>query len=333
MPDYCLIAGLGCAALSSIFYSIYRSKNGELQNLQNAVRLEIGPELVKKLQESENNTIPYGAITGEALPKRPSDVLRSPYVPDLYSLVQKVKTFELKSEWSESTRVWFDVKKLINTVAQAVPFNLHANDMSVVVTEPLSASNLELQNVYDRFEPLTHNTTHSIIQWASGEKTKGFQTVEEVLPIGTTLVGIGKISLSKDRIILSPPDNGKSYYLSQLTIDALMRNAQSNKKFWKILSITLAFGGGILLCIALYRYFKKRKERLETEEFFRTLNEGGGFDTEIAGETCVVCLDRPRNVVILDCGHICACRECAEQVTECPVCRRNIARLLPIYRS
>lgn len=227
----------------------------------------------------------------------------------------------------------FDVKKLINTVAQAVPFNLHANNTSVLVTEPLSARDLELQNVYDRFDPIAPNTTHSILQWASGEKTKGFQSVEEVLPIGTTLIGIGKITLSKSGIVLSPPDNGKPYFLSQLTIDALMRNAQSNKKLWKILSITLAFGGGILLCIALYRYFKKRRERLEQEAFFRTLNEGQGFDTEITGESCVICLDRPRNVVILDCGHICACRECAEQVTECPVCRRNIARLLPIYRS
>ena len=226
----------------------------------------------------------------------------------------------------------FDVKKLINTIAQSVPFNLNANSTSVLVTEPLAARELELQNVYDRFQPLTPNTTHSILQWASGEKTKGFQTVEEVLPIGTTLIGIGKITLSKTGITLSPPDDGQPYFLSQLTIDALMRNAQSNKKIWKALSITLAFGGGILLCIALYRYFKKRRERLEQEAFFRTLNESGGV-SEVAGEACVVCLDRTRNVVILDCGHICACRECAEQVTECPVCRRNIVRLLPIYRS
>jgi E3 ubiquitin-protein ligase MUL1 len=211
---------------------------------------------------------------------------------------------------------------------------LKANDTNVLVTEPLSASNLELQNVYDKFEPIAHNTAHSILQWASGEQTKGFQTVEEVLPIGTTLLGIGKITLTKEGIILSPPENGKPYFLSQLSIDALMRNAQSNKKLWKVLSMLLAFGGGILLCMALYKYWKKRRERIEQQDFFRTLNEQGQeFDSENTGETCVVCLDRPRDVVILDCGHICVCKLCAEQVTECPVCRRNIARLLPIYRS
>ncbi|KAK3754970.1 hypothetical protein QZH41_017346 [Actinostola sp. cb2023] len=178
MPDYCLVAGLGCAALSGLFYTFYKSKNDVITSLQSAVQVAFGSELSNALEGSEDHTLPYVAITGEAQPKTPSDVLSSDNVPELQCLVKKVHTYELKSEWGESTRVWYDVKRLLNSVTQSVPFKLCSSDESVLVTEPLSANNLELQNVYDRFEPITPNTAQSILQWASGDKTKGFQTVE-----------------------------------------------------------------------------------------------------------------------------------------------------------
>ena len=39
--------------------------------------------------------------------------------------------------------------------------------------------------------------------------------------------------------------------------------------------------------------------------------------------TCVVCQDAPRSV-LLSCAHACLCVACANQVTECPLCRQNI---------
>lgn len=70
------------------------------------MKLEFGPELTTALEASQDHTLPYVAIVGEAQPKKTLDVLTSAYVPDLQSLIKKVHVYELKSEWSESTRAW-----------------------------------------------------------------------------------------------------------------------------------------------------------------------------------------------------------------------------------
>merc|ERR1712216_395263 len=52
-----------------------------------------------------------------------------------------------------------------------------------------------------------------------------------------------------------------------------------------------------------------------------------------AGETCVVCLDRPPGSVILDCGHL-LCTMCAEERTGyfvdrgCPTCRGEVSGIM-----
>ena len=48
---------------------------------------------------------------------------------------------------------------------------------------------------------------------------------------------------------------------------------------------------------------------------------------------CKVCFDAPSDCVFLDCGHMCACRKCAAKVKNCPICRRHIARTVPVFRT
>lgn len=37
-------------------------------------------------------------------------------------------------------------------------------------------------------------------------------------------------------------------------------------------------------------------------------------------ELCKICFDNRSNAVLLECGHLCACIDCAKQLKECPVC-------------
>lgn len=223
----------------------------------------------------------------------------------------------------------------MNSAIQSVPFKLWSSKGSAQVSEPLSANYFDLQNVFDKFEPVAHNTAQTIFHWAAGEKTKGFQTVEKVLPVGTTLLGIGKLSLTKDGMVLSPPSNGKPYFLSTLSMEGLLREVQTNKGLWKALSVLFACGSGILFCIALYKYYKQRRLKAENERFLRGMQEESreGNAENVIGEPCVICLENQRDIVILECGHICICHVCAEQISECPVCRGAITRLVSTYRS
>lgn len=56
---------------------------------------------------SENHSIPYGVIRGEARPLKSSEVIRSPHVSDVTGVIQRIKTREHKSEWSRTTRLWY----------------------------------------------------------------------------------------------------------------------------------------------------------------------------------------------------------------------------------
>jgi len=49
--------------------------------------------------------------------------------------------------------------------------------------------------------------------------------------------------------------------------------------------------------------------------------------------TCVVCLERPADTALLECGHLCCCTQCGEPLTTCPVCRRSIVRKVRIFLS
>eukprot|EP01063_Lacrimia_lanifica_P035121 TRINITY_DN6624_c0_g4_i1.p1 TRINITY_DN6624_c0_g4~~TRINITY_DN6624_c0_g4_i1.p1 ORF type:complete len:393 (+),score=49.86 TRINITY_DN6624_c0_g4_i1:1164-2342(+) len=46
--------------------------------------------------------------------------------------------------------------------------------------------------------------------------------------------------------------------------------------------------------------------------------------TEDAEKECVICLERPRGVILYPCGHRCACVACADRLSRCPVCRAEI---------
>ena len=51
---------------------------------------------------------------------------------------------------------------------------------------------------------------------------------------------------------------------------------------------------------------------------------------------CVVCMDAPKNHVVLPCLHQCLCAACAQQLQEqgaqsCPVCRTPIERIGQVF--
>lgn len=50
-------------------------------------------------------------------------------------------------------------------------------------------------------------------------------------------------------------------------------------------------------------------------------------------DTCVICLDRDRSTLFLECSHMLCCTACSKLVTLCPICRQFITRVVPVYRS
>ncbi|KAI9710444.1 MAG: hypothetical protein M1812_007412 [Candelaria pacifica] len=48
---------------------------------------------------------------------------------------------------------------------------------------------------------------------------------------------------------------------------------------------------------------------------------------------CQICYETEMDALFYDCGHVCACLDCARQVDSCPVCRRNVIAVVRIFRT
>lgn len=50
-------------------------------------------------------------------------------------------------------------------------------------------------------------------------------------------------------------------------------------------------------------------------------------------DVCKICMDRTIDCVFLDCAHLVACTKCGKQLSECPICRAYIVRVVHIFRA
>jgi len=66
-----------------------------------------------------------------------------------------------------------------------------------------------------------------------------------------------------------------------------------------------------------------------------TTSPGTGIDIKPLAEnnTCVVCMDAPFETVFLECGHLACCMNCSTKLKNCPICRNQISRIIPIFRA
>ncbi|XP_067327615.1 E3 ubiquitin-protein ligase XIAP isoform X1 [Anolis sagrei] len=66
------------------------------------------------------------------------------------------------------------------------------------------------------------------------------------------------------------------------------------------------------------------EKELTTEEKLRRLQEE---------KLCKICMDKSISVVLLPCGHLVACKDCAEAVEKCPLCCTAIVKRQKIFMS
>ena len=50
-------------------------------------------------------------------------------------------------------------------------------------------------------------------------------------------------------------------------------------------------------------------------------------------DLCKICMDAPIECVILECGHMATCTSCGKVLSECPICRQYIVRVVRFFRA
>lgn len=48
---------------------------------------------------------------------------------------------------------------------------------------------------------------------------------------------------------------------------------------------------------------------------------------------CKICWDEPVECVILECGHMVCCLKCGKQMSECPICKQYVVRVVRVFKS
>ena len=249
-----------------------------------------------------------------------------------------------------------DVKNVIRDAWESVPFYLTSptsEESKVLVTDPKSAKYLqdELTTTYDRFEQNKSGIFQRGIDRISGEVSKGYQESEKMLLKGAHIVGMGKLILENGLIKLRSPTEGQVYILTRSSRDEIIQSLTNTSKILKVFTdifsaITISLSAYLIyrLVRKLLRYYRNRQmadelrrtqEQRMAERAARARNSNTTpTDQSDDSNTCVVCLENPREVVLLDCGHICICADCALALPEpkkCPVCRQSVARFVATY--
>lgn len=238
------------------------------------------------------------------------------------------------------------MRRVIKDVANVRPFCIVDPDsrssrrLKVEVTDPLSADYFLdfLPITYDRFDETQDGFLSRTLDRLFGEQTKGYQETERMLGLGVPIVGLGMLGLDGKRILLRPPEGGQRYIVTTLSRPEIVRSIRSDVRSYRICFWVFATIGAGIIGYVLFRFFRRRvailRNRRRIEEL-RSAGQGTGVNGE-TGNECILCLSTAREVVILNCGHVCLCSECAISLPDpkiCPICRSVVDRFVPIYIS
>lgn len=50
-------------------------------------------------------------------------------------------------------------------------------------------------------------------------------------------------------------------------------------------------------------------------------------------DQCKICMDAGIDCVLLECGHMVTCTNCSKQITDCPICRQHISRIVHVFKA
>ncbi|KAL8624694.1 hypothetical protein ACOMHN_038240 [Nucella lapillus] len=329
--------------LAAVLYAFYRNKNSAVSELEKVELVKIGAELKKRLESIDSQCLSYAGVQGIVTEQgRTFKTENSP----LEGVIFQTLLIEHKSK--RTNGVWSDVKKVLTENLESAPFALSDPDSPghlLMVTEATEAKHLleDLEVTHHEFVPRHTSTLEAGLDRIFGEVCRGYEKSEKMLAVGTGLLGIGEIILDDGKLKLVPPQtDGLKYYLTTMSKSQLIKLFQTQATTLKILSVIFGVMASGLISYALWRvtkrYLHHRKTQREIEEVRQAtlrrraqVRDNGSSAEE---DNCVVCLDNPREVVTLNCGHIAMCSDCAQVLPDpkCPVCRDPVERFLPIYR-
>jgi len=333
------------SSLTTVFYILHNNYADKARKVDDAPVFDINEHLNNIVEETPDSTIPYAVITGSVYTY--DTPITSKNNPDIKGVSWKLETTEHKDVWSKYSNQWNSQKRQIASVTNTVPIILcdPAGLSSVKLNEPEVSGwfNDTLQVIHEKFTPSNESTMHSFMNFISGERLKGFTEAESMLPLKTKLCAVGELIYEDNELKIQAPKNGDYIITNQLPSE-IIKHFRKSSVAWKIAALIMAGATMTSLYYLARRLWKRYQDVLRDiktkEEMLLIRSQRKKFvdrssqGTINEGDLCVVCLTNPREVVLLDCGHVCICIDCLEALPsplKCPVCRAPVVRTVPLF--
>jgi len=336
--------------ICGVLYKAYSTTNSILRDLTNSPQIPIDDHLRTNIEnhsssvangDASSYSIPYAVVRGDVSPL--GKTVSSAYATDMVTgVIQKVVFTEHKRNMSR-TGLWVDSERLLHQYTNDAPFCLANSQDSIFslmrpyieVMDWNDASRVDLDTVYDNFESTGGGLGSHIWGWVVGDMQKGVQKTEMMLTKGTTLTGIGELVVGPMGVRLQPPSDGRPFYLVKNSLASLVKEIEGSRTVFKVFLGIFGGVGAFISGVALWKYYKKIQAEKEARVNQDRLNSIRADRAKTI--QCVVCLGAERKVILLDCGHVCVCADCADELIRaghsCPVCRAVIVRVMPAYVS
>ncbi|XP_067647662.1 mitochondrial E3 ubiquitin protein ligase 1 [Eurosta solidaginis] len=306
----------------------YVSYKKHINCLKDAPQLVINNDLKDLVSRSKDKKIPYAVLRGTVSPI--GVPLRSVMSPSVTGVLQVIKLSEHCVQRGIAG-FWQEQRKLVHVSSNEMPFELRNNDSGVEIVDALSAAVLDLDVVYDNYEPSSLSFFDHMFGFFSGVRQKGIQTTEEVLRDGSFITAIGELELDGNKLRLQPSPVGP-LFLTTATKSTLIKKFEEAKSSMLVKIVACGAISAIVIGFMLRKWYAKKKQDRDLRKIKENLdNERRSRRARIrplnltVEQTCVVCTINPKEVIILPCGHVCVCEDCAEKIrVTCPICRGKV---------
>ncbi|XP_055603569.1 mitochondrial E3 ubiquitin protein ligase 1 [Uranotaenia lowii] len=321
-----VVLGVDVLLLGVCYWEYYRFKK-IASALKEAPQISVDENLNDRLRKNDGK-IKYAVIRGTVTPiGQPLNCVMSPTVTGVLQVMKLNEHCVARGFYG----FWAEQRKTIHVSCNEVPFKLVNGKFGVEIIDGLSSEFLDLDTVYDNYEPSSLSMFDHIFGFFSGVRQKGLQTTEEVLRDGSFITAVGELELDGDNVRLQP-SSVAPMFLTTATKNTLLKRygeAKSSMLFKVIVCGTVA---AVLIGVITRKIYKRKKAEWDAKKLRDKLDKSRaqrralGRQPVVSDEQrCVVCVDNPKEVICLPCGHVCLCENCAEKIkVNCPVCRAKI---------
>lgn len=291
---------------------------------------DVGEDIKKLLDKYSTAAIPYAAVKGSvtAIDDTVESSTGTKGVIQITTL-HEVTTKRFGDYW--------DVDKIPphNETRKSVPFALRpimksTSEIQVTVMNPFNSIWESLLLPSSSFFTPANSSIDSTVMGGIGmPKVMGVYKSEKILPIGTVVTGIGRIVKDGQTgtLKLQEPLEGAGfpYVLTTMSLDDFISRLEVRRNLQRvIIGMTLSLGV-LLMYRRIHGWWKRYKLAALRNDLLRE-RRNVNLDDLCRCQTCLVCLVNPREVIILQCGHVCVCADCILKLNGlCPVCREPIS--------